>query len=290
LWLLHVYQSSVQYEAAGLAGVVEMIEQEIVNLTESSLAQNGDDSITQQHASDILDSSKFDLKLDKSNILMLGPTGSGECAVYCMCFVLPQLSLCSVQLAFFASASSCPHATESHSDVLEYLSSTDLIPPLQSGYRLGHSTETAVLRVLSDILQAVDNGGLAALVLLDMSAAFDTVDRSILLRRLHLTFSIDDTAHGWFQSYLSSRKQYVRRGPSKSSVTSLVCGVPQGSILGPILFVLYTVDLLMVIESHRLSPHMYADDTQVYGSYHPSAVTTFTTKVSECVEATTSYI
>ena len=133
---------------------------------------------------------------------------------------------------------------------LEYLSSTDLIPPLQSGYQQGHSTETAVVRVLSDILQAVDNGDLAALVLLDMSSAFDTVDHSILLRRLHLTFGIDDTARGWFQSYLSSRMQYVRRGPSKSSVTYLVCGVPQGSVLGPILFVLYTVDLLMVIESY----------------------------------------
>ena len=61
--------------------------------------------------------------------------------------------------------------------------------------------------MLSDIIQAVDNGDPAALVLVDMSAAFDTVDHSILLRRLHLTFGIDDTAHGWFQSYLSSRKQ-----------------------------------------------------------------------------------
>ena len=72
--------------------------------------------------------------------------------------------------------------------------------------------------------------------------------------------------------------------------TYLVCGVLQGSVLGPILFVLYTVDLLMVIESYGLSPHMYADDTQVYGSCRPSAVTTFTTKVSECVEATTSWM
>ena len=130
--------------------------------------------------------------------------------------------------------------------LMEYLSSADLMPPLQSGYRQGHSTETAVLRVLSDIFQAVDNGDLAALVLLDLSAAFDTVDHSILLRRLHQTFRINDTAHKWFHSYLSSRKQYVRRGPSKSSVTYLVCGVPQGSVLGPILFVLYTVDLLSV--------------------------------------------
>ena len=66
----------------------------------------------------------------------------------------------------------------------------------------------------------------------------------------------------------------VGHGPSKSSVTYLVCGVPQGSVLRPILFVLYTVDLSMVIESYGLSPHMYADDTQVYGSCCPSAVTT----------------
>jgi len=102
---------------------------------------------------------------------------------------------------------------------MEYLSSADLIPPLQSGFRHYHSTKTAVLRVLSDIFQAVDNGDLAALVLLDLSAAFDTVDHSILLQSLHQTFGMKDTAHKWFHSYLSSRKQYVRRGPSKSSVT-----------------------------------------------------------------------
>jgi len=74
--------------------------------------------------------------------------------------------------------------------LMEYLSSADLIPPLQSGFRQGHSTETAVLRVLSDIPQAVHRGDVAALVLLDLSAAFDTVDHTILLRRLQLTFGI----------------------------------------------------------------------------------------------------
>jgi len=99
--------------------------------------------------------------------------------------------------------------------VMEYLSLADL-PPLQSGSRQAHSTETAVLPVLSDILQAVDRGDLAALVLLDLSAAFDTVDHSILLERLQQTFGISDTALCWFQSYLSSRTQYVRRGPNKT--------------------------------------------------------------------------
>jgi len=125
----------------------------------------------------------------------------------------------------------------------------DLLPPLQSGFRQGHSTETAVLRVLSDILQAVDRGDLAALVLLDLLAAFDTVDHIILLERLQQTFGISDTALCGFQSYLSSRTQYVHRGSNKSSVTYLICGVPQGCVLGPILFVLYTVDLLRVIDN-----------------------------------------
>jgi len=81
---------------------------------------------------------------------------------------------------------------------VEYLSLTDLLPPLQSGFRQGHYTETPVLRVLSDILQAVDRRDLAALVLMDLSAAFDTVDHSILLERLQQTFGIGDTALHWF--------------------------------------------------------------------------------------------
>ena len=74
------------------------------------------------------------------------------------------------------------------------------LSPLQYGFRKGHSTETAVLRVLSDILQAVDRGDTAALILLDLSAAFDTVDHANLLQRLQTTFGIDDSAHRWFSS------------------------------------------------------------------------------------------
>jgi len=84
--------------------------------------------------------------------------------------------------------------------LMQYLSSADLLPSLQSGFRPGHSTETAVLRVLSDILQAVDRGDSAALILLDLSAAFDTLDHSILLQRLQTTFGIHDAAHRWFHS------------------------------------------------------------------------------------------
>jgi len=139
-----------------------------------------------------------------------------------------------------------------------------------------------VLRVLSDILLAADCGDVSAFVLLDMTAAFDNVDHTILLQRLQLTFGIGDTVHRWFQSYLSGRKQHVRCGPSRSSTTYVVCGVPQGSVLGPILFVLYIVDLIQLVESHRLSPHLYDDDVQVYGSHSPAAVDAFSMKISDC--------
>jgi len=174
--------------------------------------------------------------------------------------------------------------------LLNYLTSADLLSSLQSGYRAGHSTETAVLRVLSDILRAVDSGDVAALVLLDLSAAFDTVDHDILLKRLQATFGITDVAHRWIRSYLSGRTQRVRHGANISSITRLLCGVPQGSVLGPILFVLYTVDLIPLIQSHGLSAHLYADDTQVYGSCRPVDVVSFSSDLSRCVDETSGWM
>ena len=83
---------------------------------------------------------------------------------------------------------------------MTYLTDTDLLPPLQSGFRPGHSTESAILCVLSDILLAVDRGDFAVLVLLDLSAAFDTVDHDILLQRHESSFGIADVARDWFRS------------------------------------------------------------------------------------------
>ena len=90
-----------------------------------------------------------------------------------------------------------------------------------------HSADCAIVIYLS----VPDRGDTAALILLYLSAAFDTVDHAILLQRLQTTFGIDDSAHRWFQSYLSGRHQYVRRGSARSTIVYLICGVPQGSVL-----------------------------------------------------------
>jgi len=101
----------------------------------------------------------------------------------------------------------------------------------------------------------------ADVVLLDLSAAFDTVDHSVLCRRLELTFGLCGPVLLWFQSYLQcGRSEYIRRGIHGSSSVQLVCGVPQGSVLGPVLFIMYTVDLVALVERHGLCPHLYADD------------------------------
>jgi len=145
--------------------------------------------------------------------------------------------------------------------LMDYLQSTDLLPANQSGFRPGHSTETAVLWVLSDIFFSVDRGDAAALILLDLSAACDTVDYEILLHRLQTTYGISDVAHRWLKSYLLGRSQYVRIGTSCSPVIDLICGVPQGSVLGQVLFILYTADLISLIESHGLTPRTYMPTT-----------------------------
>lgn len=168
--------------------------------------------------------------------------------------------------------------------LVHYLQSSNLLPALQSGFRAGHSTETAVLRVLSDLLRIVDSGDYAALVLLDLSAAFDTVDHAILLRRLQTSFGLSGPVISWFRSYLTGRSQYVRRGASRSPSTQLKCGVPQGSVLGPILFILYTADIAGLIERFGLHPHLYADDTQIYGSCSKSGVDELQQRLSACTD------
>jgi retron-type reverse transcriptase len=110
---------------------------------------------------------------------------------------------------------------------------------LQSAYRHHHSTETALLLSLNNIYQAAGNNQPSLHVSLDLSAAFDTIDHSLLLSRLQTSFGISGTARSWLASYLSNRSQFVCIGQSSSLPVSFDSGVPQGSVLGPILFSVY---------------------------------------------------
>ena len=148
----------------------------------------------------------------------------------------------------------------------DHLSKIPSLQRLQSAYRRNHSVETAVMKVYNDLILNKSQGKDTILVLLDLSAAFDTVDHDILLNDLFV-LGIDGTVLEWFKSYLRDRKFKVCISDTLSNECEMKTGVPQGSILGPILFLIYTIELHYVLESLGISYHCYADDTQIYFSF-----------------------
>ena len=134
----------------------------------------------------------------------------------------------------------------------DYLVVNNLVEKFQSAYRRFHSTETALLRVHNDILSSLNEKKMVALVLPDLSAAFDTLNHNILLKRLSTRFGIKDRALRWIQSYLKDRTQRVTVAGIESHPIKLDIGVPQGSVLGPLLFTLYTSSLADVIRQYNV--------------------------------------
>ncbi|XP_072018281.1 uncharacterized protein [Amphiura filiformis] len=168
----------------------------------------------------------------------------------------------------------------------EYLCQNNLIELYQSAYVSNRSTETALLKVQSDILNAVDRREVVFLVMLDLSAAFDTIDHVLLLQHLESNFGISGKALQWMRSYLESRVYQVQIDGVYSHIHKLDTGVPQGSVLGPLGFILYTSPVGNIIRKHGLSFHVYADDTQLYISFDPripEACHTALSKLELCI-------
>jgi len=178
------------------------------------------------------------------------------------------------------------------SKILERLALTRLRPQitessnfnkLQSAYRQHHSTETTLLNILNDSYSNIDGGRSTLLVALDLSAAFDTVEHSVLLTRLHNSFGVTGVVGNWITSYLTDRSQFIHVGSESSAVTDCPCGVPQGSVLGPLFFVAYISPVACLANKFGVSLSQYADDTQLYVALSKKAVNDAVTNLQNCL-------
>lgn len=144
-----------------------------------------------------------------------------------------------------------------YNQVQDYLQQKELLYDYQSGFRPSFSTDTCLIHLTDHIKNQIDKGNYTGMVLLDLQKAFDTVDHDILLMKLH-SMGLSDTAVRWFKSYLTGRSQIVGVNGVNSHPKDIVCGVPQGSILGPLLFLIYVNDMERAVSCKLL---LYADDS-----------------------------
>lgn len=150
-----------------------------------------------------------------------------------------------------------------HEQINRYICNSGLLYELQSGFRKSHSTETCLLFLTDYIRKEIDSGKFCGMVLLDLQKAFDTVDHQILLTKLK-ALGFNNLACEWIQSYLSGRSQRVDINSTMSGAREITCGVPQGSVLGPLLFLLYINDMKSVCKCNLF---LYADDSALLVSH-----------------------
>jgi len=165
----------------------------------------------------------------------------------------------------------------------EYLAINELLPRNQSAYRSHHSTGTTMLRVISDALSEADEQRVTLLASLDMTAAFDCVDHSLLPMRLQWNFGLQKTALEWMTSFLTGRTLQLAYTGQLSPILPVLYGVPKGSVLGPLLFVLYMTELHDVVAKHGVTIHQNADDCYLYASMPIRDVQLATDRLSRCM-------
>jgi len=139
------------------------------------------------------------------------------------------------------------------------------------------------LKLFSDLLVATDRGHVSGLCLLDLAAAFDTVDHDLLLSRLDRTFGVRFQARAWFRSYLTGRTFRVVPGGGTSQAVSVTCSMPQGSVLDPLLFILYTADLADRASNFGVNLHAFADDNQLHVHCDLSNVLSSANTLEQCI-------
>ena len=155
------------------------------------------------------------------------------------------------------------------SHVSSYLNSHNLSNTCQSAYRPFHSTEKALLKVVNDLFLSLSKGNISVLALLDFSSEFVTIDHPILVHRPHTDIGFTDTVLQWFSSYLTDRTHYVSLSNQCSYIAPVHTGVPQASVLGPILYIMYVKPLSAIIDSHSITHNSSADDLQLQMSAPP---------------------
>ncbi len=145
-----------------------------------------------------------------------------------------------------------------HNQIYAHVTENDMLNSCQAGFRRGNSTGTCLIEFLNEIYTNMDEGRLTGVLFLDLRKAFDTVDHNIAVCKLS-EYNLSPNVLLWFDNYLWGRSQVTKVNGEESEARDVVCGVPQGSILGPLIFILYINSLPTVL--NYTSPYLYADDT-----------------------------